>query len=452
MARLLKLDQLSNESKRLLESTLTCYPKSKYNSKKKTEFYVKEGQYMRVPFMTGRIPGLQNNIKGLEECVVTDHSQVAPIDINFIGDLYDNKKSIIEEANPILDRTGALLLNVGTGVGKTVISMYYLARLKVVTLILVHSTTVLVQWPNAASKFLDLQEGEIAILKSNISKKKSTITENTKVVVALHGSVNKIPDWFKSRVGLVIVDEFHLALNATGLKSMLTVTPQYFIGVTATLERTDGAHEKNIYFFGRDKVYRPLPSNYEIIRVNTHLVADRPQIRMRGGKSKLDYAAYQAGLMRCERRNKIIVKLATYIKSRPLMILAERVEHVETLYNMLRAEGMEVDTLCEKKSNYNACDILVGTTQKIGVGFDEANFCENFVSRSSDLILTFTIKDESRLIQAVGRVSRGDKPRVFQIIDNDRTSLSHWEENQPIYKRFGWKVTAIKFTPSASSN
>ena len=65
----------------------------------------------------------------------------------------------------------------------------------------------------------------------------------------------------------------------------------------------------------------------------------------------------------------------------------------------------------------------MGTTSKMGVGFDEANFCDDYDGKPSDLlIITQSFKSWPMFEQVRGRGMRADTPTVVYL--NDKHSIT----------------------------
>ena len=69
-----------------------------------------------------------------------------PINLNFIGSLRDYQNVIVDKFVKHIDKSGGGLLEIDTGLGKTVIALNIIAKLQVKTLIIVHKEFLMNQW------------------------------------------------------------------------------------------------------------------------------------------------------------------------------------------------------------------------------------------------------------------------------------------------------------------
>ena len=87
---------------------------------------------------------------------------------------------------------------------------------------------------------------------------------------------------------------------------------------------------------------------------------------------------------------------------------------------------MESAELYGTKKNYQTKDILIGTGSKMGVGFDEANFCDDYDGRASDLLLMcYTFASWAPFEQVRGRGLRSENPIVVVFNDNNNMTKKH---------------------------
>ena len=129
---------------------------------------------------------------------------------------------------------------------------------------------------------------------------------------------------------------------------------------------------------------------------------------------------------KCEKRNKIIVDILKANKDRKTIVACSRTGHCKTLHNLLEQENIESAELYGTKKNYQTKNILIGTGSKMGVGFDEANFCDDYDGRASDLLLMcYTFASWAPFEQVRGRGLRSDNPIVVVFNDNNNMTKKH---------------------------
>ena len=105
------------------------------------------------------------------------------------------------------------------------------------------------------------------------------------------------------------------------------------------------------------------------------------------------------------------------------MIASPRTKHCDDICDKITELGITPAKLYGTIKNYKTSSVLVGTTSKMGVGFDEANFCDDYDGKPSDLlIVTQTFKSWPMFEQVRGRGMRADTPTVVYL--NDKHSIT----------------------------
>jgi superfamily II DNA or RNA helicase len=217
----------------------------------------------------------------------------------------------------------------------------------------------------------------------------------------------------RATIGTLIIDEAHLFCTPSSVNTILSFEPKYVIILTATLERSDGAHKMMHLLAGEHDIFRPPKRDYRLIAFKSKVVIPEKINRITG---TLDYTSLCSDMAANEQYNREIVDFVVANPTRKFMVLSRLVSHAETLKDALAAKGIETDVLCGRRKKCSDSSVLVGTFQKIGTGFDAATFLEGFDGRAPDaLILTHTIKQWQSYTQIVGRVMRAD-PKVTPIV------------------------------------
>ena len=84
------------------------------------------------------------------------------IDINFKGDLRPEQKPIFDVSYKQIIDTGGGIVSLKCGGGKTVLSLYILAQLKLKTLVVVHKDFLMTQWYDRIKEFIpDARIGKV---------------------------------------------------------------------------------------------------------------------------------------------------------------------------------------------------------------------------------------------------------------------------------------------------
>ncbi|MDG5760636.1 DEAD/DEAH box helicase family protein [Natronococcus sp. A-GB1] len=132
-----------------------------------------------------------------------------------------------------VDRAPAGVLELPTGSGKTVIALKAIERLATPTLVVVPTIDLLEQWQRELEREFDLEIGRFGGGEQRIGP----------ITVSTYDSAYLKADSVGNRFGLVVFDEVH-HLGGEGYREIarLLAAPAR-LGLTATFERPDGAHE-----------------------------------------------------------------------------------------------------------------------------------------------------------------------------------------------------------------
>jgi superfamily II DNA or RNA helicase len=230
-------------------------------------------------------------------------------------------------------------------------------------------------------------------------------------------------------IGLVIVDEAHLIMAETLSKSLLHICPRYLIGLTATPYRPDGLDDLLNIYFSENRIVRKLWREHTVFKINTNF---KPEISY-GSSGQINWGKLLDEISLNEKRNNMIVHIITKYKERNFLILTKRISQGEILYEKLLSKNENVDTLLGKKQDFDKeCRILIGTCQKVGVGFD--------FPKIDTLIIAMDI--EEYFIQYLGRCMRRKdvNPIIFDLVDDNKILHRHYKTREKIYKEHGGTI------------
>lgn len=215
------------------------------------------------------------------------------------------------------------------------------------------------------------------------------------------------------------VHNCHLVGAEEFKKALFRFRSRYILGVSGTLKRKDRAD--NVFKYGTGEVVSAMTA-IEILKpliyfVNTSMVWNE------GGDDELDRQKnpFLKAIVQDDARNELIIQNAVKAAQagRHVLVLSERVGHVETLYREILKRlypigikvGMMVGTSSkEQRAAAQVAQVIVATVQLLAVGFDNP--------RLDTMIMATPIQS---LDQAVGRILRQhpDKkmPMVIDLVD-----------------------------------
>lgn len=408
------ISELSSDEKNNILKTLTLKCDGNENIEVFDVIKEQDGRNVILPFSFG-------------QSFVKEKHYPLPINldppINFSGTLRPHQKKARDIAINSLTNTGSVILSAEPGFGKTITAIEMLCTINVPTIIFVKQTLILNQWKDALNKYAR-------------TKKVATISSKSKEtgdVFLINPIILKKDTQFQhidfSKIKLVIVDELHQIVTKVLHRAFFKFQPQFIIGLSATPYRPimDAFAPAITWFFGKNIIGSKLFRNHIVYRVKTFF---KPEIRTQPHTGKLDWSAVLTSQANDVDRNKMIVDIIQCFPERTWLILVKRVEHAKILQNMFMDKGLESETLVGPCQKFNKdTKILIGTTPKVGVGFDHAPI--DALCMAADVLEYFE--------QFLGRCMRRENivPIIIDFQDNFKPLLNHLRIRIQKYKEYG---------------
>lgn len=418
-----------------------------YNIPRYIDCSKENDDYLLLP--RGNLPKV---IEKLEEAnakyEITDKRETGQkIDFQFTGKLYDEQKGALKA----LLKEDVGILSAGTGFGKTVVASALIAERNVNTLILVQSHALLEQWKKAIKQFLDITPGTIAA-----GKNKSTGIVDIAIVNSLieKGSDELRPRSYK--YGMLIVDECHHVSAFSTENLVASFKAKYVYGLTATPIRRDG-HQKIIFYQCGSVLYSTTTKQMNAAQDFAHYFIPRfssfhyvPELTESKNPSINQY--YEKLISNSTRNELIITDVKNAVKDgRTPLILSERIEHLNILYEKLSDSAQNVifitgrgtqkqknETL-EKLKAVPADEslIILATGKYAGEGFD--------YPRIDTLMLAMPFSWKGTLAQYCGRLHRNfagkNEVQIFDYVDYRIPVFDRMYQNRlKGYKHLGYSI------------
>lgn len=349
------------------------------------------------------------------------------ISVKFEGELREEQKIIKKEAIDILNKTGSVCLALKTGGGKTAISINLAHSIKLRTLIIVNKIVLMNQWRDSIIKFCPSAK----VGKLTTKSEPEFINENDFLIMNAINVPKMSRDFFQD-IGLLIIDESHLIMAQTLFLSLQKIQPRYLIGLSATPYRPDGLDILLDIFFGSYKIVRKLWHKHIAYVINTKF---KPKIEMTAN-GKLNWGVVLDSLSNNTERNELIIKIIKEHPDRVFLVVVKRVEQGEYLLKRLIEEGETTTSLIGSKQIFDKeARILVGTSSKVGIGFDHDKL---------DALLMATDIQEY-FIQYLGRVFRTEevRPIIFDIVDDHGILKKHFLTRRQVYLESGGEIKKL---------
>jgi superfamily II DNA or RNA helicase len=245
------------------------------------------------------------------------------------------------------------VLELPTGSGKTVIGLGAIEALDTPTLVVVPTIDLLTQWEDELATEFDAPIGRLGGGEQRV--------EN--VTVATYDSAYLRADELGDRFGLVVFDEVH-HLGGEGYRDIarLLAAPAR-LGLTATFERPDGAHEVIAELLGTLVTRRSVEelagdhlADYDIKRIEVSLTPDEREVYERHQSVFTDYLASSNITLRSPSDYQELVKRSgTDPRAREALLAKQRAREV-----MMNAEA-KITRLAEILDRHRDDRVLVFT-------------------------------------------------------------------------------------------
>ncbi len=333
------------------------------------------------------------------------------------------------------------------GSGKTIVSIYAIAKRKTSTLILVHRKPLIEQWRMRISSFLGLDFKDIGQIGGGKNNPNGMLDIAMIQSMERKGTVDdRIADY-----GFVIVDECHHVSAVSFERVLMQAKAKYILGLTATPYRRDG-HQPIIHM-----QCGPISCRIKAKEINQDISAFAviPRITefVCEWSERTNIYDVWPKLVNDEKRNNLIVDdiRGTLNAGRFPIILTERREHLELLANMLKDKvdylavlygGVKTKKRKEilqelARFPQDKKKVILATGAYIGEGFDDP--------RLDTLFITMPISFKGKIIQYAGRLHRdypGKKDvQIYDYVDKEVLVLwNMYQKRLKTYKNIGYLV------------
>ncbi|ELZ25062.1 type III restriction protein res subunit [Halosimplex carlsbadense 2-9-1] len=262
------------------------------------------------------------------------------------------------------------VLELPTGSGKTVVGIAAMEALDTPTLVVVPTIDLLEQWRRELEREFDREVGQLGGGEQRLAD----------VTVSTYDSAYLRADELGDRFGLVVFDEVH-HLGGEGYRDIarLLAAPAR-MGLTATFERPDGAHEvveelvgPLVHRIAVDELAGDHLADYDIKRLTVELTPEEREVYERHQETFTDYLASSGIQMRSGSDYQELVKrsgsdprareaLLAKQRAREVMMNAdEKVERLESLLDRHRGGGEAASGPKRRRSRRSDDRVIVFT-------------------------------------------------------------------------------------------
>ena len=290
------------------------------------------------------------------------------------------------------------------GFGKTLIGAKMIELRKVNTLVVVNKNMLLDQWCQRFVEYFNIDKKEIGYLGKGKNKLNNRLDLAT--MQSLKNNVEIIKNY-----SFVIVDECHHIPALTFENIIKQFRGKYILGLSATPKRKDGMDPILFQQLGNIAYEAKRKKNGKHIAkvVKTDFVSNVD-----------NFGELINELIADSIRNKLIVKQIQKYKNRKILLLSDRIEHIENLEVLLDELNIKYVTIHgsmnkkikdENLQKINNAKLVLATTSYFGEGIDFPHL--------DTIIFATPISYSGRLVQYLGRIGRGGSDCLaIDILDN----------------------------------
>lgn len=383
----------------------------------------------------------------------TNQISVADIKKEFSYLLFEPHDFQLEATAHCVNNKRALLVS-PTRSGKTLIAYMLAKLLPAPTLIIVPTTSLVLQAKADFENYGGVERADMQLIKGERGKGKVNKDVVKDIVVSTQASIREQPpEWF-NQFGCIIADEVHEydAKTLRGIIEKATEVP-YVFGMTGSLKDSKTSVKTLTGLFApeyrtattKELMDRGIVSN--LIIKNLVLKYSEEDRRAARGLSYNDEMKFLIGH---EKRNRILVELGKSLQENALMMFFYVDDHGKVLYDLA------VNLASDKKIHYVDGSVDGEDREKIRAAFEEDNLNLGITSYKTfstgitisnlvHIILCSPSKSRVRVLQTIGRAlglhESKIKAIVWDCIDDlayegeKNYTLEHAEERLVIYNQ-----------------
>lgn len=335
------------------------------------------------------------------------NTSVTSLTYSFDGTLREYQVPIVDHIVKCLKNrpSHSGLLQADPGTGKTCMICCTISKLQVPPLILVHNTKLLQQWVQQIKRWLPH-------CTVGIYKGKQRPPHNANVCIASLQTVMRREFKQKdlARFQAVFIDETHHIAAQCFSRALAALQPQYTLGCTATLDRTDRLDGWIEVLVGPLLYQLRREIDADVWKVE-YMHADWIDPLQKWSIDK-DYVQALTNLVNLKHRTRVIAKVINKLvkEGRQLICIASRQKMCIDVYNLLRSAGISAGIMTTDLTTKNAIDeqVLIGTNGMLGEGFDD--------SKRNTVVLMTPFKGIERVPEKVSKSKKRGGSQLIQIV------------------------------------
>lgn len=315
------------------------------------------------------------------------------------------------------------------GFGKTLIGAKMIELRGVNTLVIVNKNMLLDQWIERFIAYFGYSKKDIGFLGKSKNKLNGILDIAT--MQSLKNNLDVIKNY-----SFVIVDEAHHIPALTFEKIIKEFCGKYILGLSATPNRKDGLEPLIFQQLGQI-VYEQKAKRKQIKK---HLKIVESEFI----SNVESFTDLLGEIINDESRNHLIIDQILKYSSRKILLLTDRIEHIENLELLLKYHkknyvsihgSLDKKTQALNMQQVETSDLVLATTSFFGEGIDFPHL--------DTIIFATPISYYGRLVQYLGRIGRGGSDCLaIDILDiNNKFALSSYKKRKEGYQQLHYIKT-----------
>ena len=370
------------------------------------------------------------------------------INLNFNGVLRDYQTNVLNsylkainfEEKEEENTQGSALIELGCGLGKTVLGLKIIEQIKKKTIIFVHKTFLKNQWIERIKQYLP--DAKIGTIQGEVID-----IEDKDIVIGMIQSISikSYPDNLFDDFGLSIFDECHHISSETFSNCLRKCTTLYGLGLSATMTRKDGLTHVFKMYLGNicNKQKKKEEEDNVLVKAIDYIVLDNEEYNEveRDYRGNVKHTTMLSKVCNLNYRTDFIINVIEnelkINKEQQIILLGHQKKLLNYIFKIIELKnitsvGYYVGGMKEKDLKVSESKQLILATYAMAAeGLD--------IPSLTTLILA---TPKSDIVQSVGRILREkhSNPLIIDIIDQHDCFANQFSKRKAFYNEKNYKI------------
>ena len=370
------------------------------------------------------------------------------IDLKFNGELRDYQKTVMDSYLKAIkfgskeeeNSEGSGLIELGCGLGKTVLGLKIIQVLRKKTIIFVHKTFLKNQWIERIRQYLP--DARIGTIQGQIID-----IEDKDIVIAMIQSISmkSYPDNLFDEFGFSCFDECHHISSETFSNCLRKCTTLYSLGLSATMNRKDGLTQVFKMYLGDicNKQKKKEEEDNVLVKAIDYIVLDDEEYNEveRDYRGNVKHTTMLSKVSKFNYRTDFIINVIEnelkINKEQQIILLGHQKNMLNYIYKAIELKnvtsvGYYIGGMKEKDLKISESKQLILATYAMAAeGLD--------IPTLTTLILA---TPKSDIIQSVGRILRvkHSNPLIIDIVDQHDCFINQFAKRKVFYNEKNYKI------------